>query len=165
MNPAPAPLLSATVVAVLIRRDTTSVMLAVPEEHGHALRTWLWGTDRYHRGRALGARFRLALDGVTVEGYRVTAWASRTSPEMVVCLTGDTTKAKRATALGWRVGQVINEATLTRLDGASDKRQTVIQETRPEGEKRRVTVEVDSAGPAESSETTTTGGTDGHQNK
>lgn len=36
MTSAPAPLHSATVAAVLIRRDTTSVMLAIPEEHGRA---------------------------------------------------------------------------------------------------------------------------------
>lgn len=147
MNSAPAPLHSATVAAVLIRLDKTSVMLAIPEEHGPALRTWLWGTDRYHRGRALGARFRLTLDGVAVEGDRVTAWASRTGPEMVVCLTGATATMNRAHALVWRVGDVIHEAKLTRLDGVPDKRQTVIRETRTADEPRRVRVEVEPSRP------------------
>jgi hypothetical protein len=138
-----APLASTRITAVLIRESTSSVVLLThaesTEDARAALRSWLWGSPRIHRGRALGAKFRLVIDGVAIVGARLTAWMDRRSQGIALSLTADT-PAARFPALGWRVGRELHEVELQRLDGAVDARQRVLPALRVET-KRRVTLE------------------------
>ena len=66
-----APLGSVRIHSAHITEHHSAVSLLVDESP--ELRAWLWSTDRIHRGKALGARFRLTVDGVSIEAQRIFA--------------------------------------------------------------------------------------------
>ena len=127
--------------SVHVAEHHSSVVLVA--EESAALCSWLWGTEQIHRGKATGSRFRLTVDGVTLDVRRVFATFLHREPGQIIVATtagGDT----RAAAIGRRVGRPVHEAVLVRVDAKSDKRQRGFPGLEPVAErKKRITVEVE----------------------
>ena len=133
-----APLGSVRIRSIHITERHSAVTIVCDESV--QLDEWLWNTDRIHKGKALGNRFRLVIDGVTVNARRVFARYLHREPGQILTVTtgpGDT----RAAAIGRRVGKVAHEVKLVRVKG--DGKQRRLPGTEPDGPKR-VTVEIES---------------------
>lgn len=129
-----APLGSVSIHSVAITRQHSAVVMLVDESS--LLREWLWGTRATHRGKATGSRFRLTIDGVTIDARRVFARPAQVMPKVFLTVTtwpGDTCAA----VLGRKVGRPVYEAALSRV--AAGKRQGELV-TKAAGPKR-VTLE------------------------
>ena len=133
-----APLGSISINRVDITRQHSAVVMLVDESP--ALRDWLWPNSKAHRGKATGSRFRLTVDGVTIDARRVFARPAQALPKVFLTVTtgpGDTCAA----AIGRKVGRPVYEVTLARV--AAGKRQGELV-AKAAGTKR-VTVEMEVA--------------------
>lgn len=133
-----APLGSVRIVRVVISLDHSAVVMLVDESAG--LDKWLWGTNKIHRGRATGKRFRLTIDGVTMDARRVFAKFYHDRPGMFVTVTswpGETAAA----AFGRKVGKPIHEIELVRVAASRKQGELKVKAA----SSKRVTVEVESA--------------------
>ena len=142
-----APLGRVLVHALHVERDHSALVLVCDESP--ELREWLWGTSGVFKGKAMGKRFRLVIDGVVIEARRVFARPCQSGPGVYVTLTTGPADT-RAAAIGRRVGQVAHEVTLTRQSAAKGQWEL---RAKTEGE-RRVTVEVQNLLPDNASEAT-----------
>lgn len=130
-----APLGNVSVEKVIITRAHSAVVLLADESP--ELRNWCWGTTGIYRGKAMGKRFRLTIDGVTIEAGKVFARPAKDAPRVFLTVTtgpGDTCAA----ALGRKVGRPVYEVTLSRV--SATRKQVELRAKAPG--QRRVTVEV-----------------------
>jgi len=141
-----APLSTVRITAVIIREHSSSVvMLTHSDDPSEAatddLRSWLWDTPRLtvcNRGRALGKRFELTIDGVKVRASKVFAKMAQKSPGMVIVVTSKT-PTEFLPIFGYHVRRTVHDVSLVRL--AVDKKQAALP-VAGKVEKKRVTLEV-----------------------
>lgn len=129
-----APLGSVSVASVIITGQHSAVVLLVDESQD--LREWLWQTPNIYRGKATGSRFRLTVDGVTIEARRVFARPSAAAEKVFLTVT---TKpgSTHAAALGRKVGKPVYAVSLVR---ATATRKQCELNAKAAGQKR-VTIE------------------------
>jgi hypothetical protein len=139
----PAPLSAVRITAVIIREHSSSVVLLSHSDGDdtEALRSWLWDTPRLDvvsRGRALGRRFELTIDGVRVKASKVFAKMAQRSPGMVLVVTAKT-PTEFLPLFGYHVRRTVHDVRLVRVE--VDKQQAALP-VAGDGERKRVTVEV-----------------------
>lgn len=130
----PAPLGAISVASVIITGQHSAVVILVDESQ--ALREWLWQTPKTYRGKATGGRFRLTVDGVTVEARRVFARPSAAAEKVFVTITTDP-GSTHAAALGRKVGKPIHEVALVRTSASRRQGKLAAKAAGP----KRVTIE------------------------
>lgn len=133
-----APLHSPTVEAVHVTRKHSAVVLLADESP--ELREWLWPAPGIYRGKATGSRFRLTVDGVSVDIRRVFVRPAQDMPKVyLVATTGPADTG--AAALGRKVGRPVHEVELARVSAGKRQGELAAKAAGP----KRITVEVVSA--------------------
>jgi hypothetical protein len=130
----PAPLGAVSVASVIITGQHSSVVVLVDESQ--ALREWLWQTPKIYRGRAMGKRFRLTIDSVTIEARKVFARPSAAAEKVFVTITTEP-GSTHAAVLGRKVGKPVHEIALIRTSATRRQGELTAKATGP----KRVRIE------------------------
>lgn len=135
-----APLGSVRIVRVTIGLDHSAVVLLAEESLD--LYEWLRSQRQSYKGKAKGSRFRLTIDGVSMDCRRVFVRWKKGTKRVFLTVTswpGETSAA----AFGRKVGRAVYEVELVRTTATRKQGELKAKETGP----KRVTVET----PEESS--------------